>query len=89
MSTTLTVKGQVTIPKTIRDHLRLVPGDQIEFEFADDGSVRMRPTVAASRKPARSKFAALVGRRRQGGRTAELMEMLRGYEADQEDPGFR
>jgi antitoxin PrlF len=89
MSTTLTVKGQVTIPKNIRDHLRLVPGDQVEFEFADDGSVRLRPMVASSSKPTRSKFAALVGSRRSGGRTAELMEMLRGYETDQDDPGFR
>ena len=37
---TLTEKGQTTIPKMIRDHLDLKPGDQIRF-FPLDGYVRM------------------------------------------------
>ena len=37
---TLTEKGQTTVPKMIRDHLDLKPGDQIRF-FPLDGHVRM------------------------------------------------
>lgn len=36
---TVTTKGQVTIPKRIRDRLRLKAGDRIEFRERDDGTV--------------------------------------------------
>ena len=89
MSTTLTIKGQVTIPKNIRDYLKLAPGDQVEFRFADDGTVHLVPVGARPSTSKRSRFASLVGSRRKGGTTADVMEMLRGYAADQDDPGFR
>ena len=38
---TLTAKGQVTIPKTVRDALGLRKGDQLSWEL-EDGSVRVR-----------------------------------------------
>ena len=38
---TLTAKGQVTIPKAVRDALGLNQGDQLSWEL-DDGSVRVR-----------------------------------------------
>ena len=38
---TLTSKGQVTIPKEIRDALDLSPGDRVGYEL-EDGSVRLR-----------------------------------------------
>jgi AbrB family looped-hinge helix DNA binding protein len=38
---TLTAKGQVTIPKTVRDALGLRQGDQLSWEL-EDGSVRVR-----------------------------------------------
>ena len=38
---TITGKGQTTIPKPIREHLRVGPGDQIEFIVEPDGSVRV------------------------------------------------
>ena len=40
---TLTSKGQVTIPKAIREALGLKAGDSIAFELVDDGRVEMRP----------------------------------------------
>jgi antitoxin PrlF len=40
-SSTLTRKGQTTIPKDIRERLRLKPGDKINFVVHEDGSVRM------------------------------------------------
>jgi len=41
----LTSKGQATIPKEIREHLGLRPGDRIEFVIAQDGSVRLAPAT--------------------------------------------
>ncbi|RJX49853.1 AbrB/MazE/SpoVT family DNA-binding domain-containing protein [Halonotius pteroides] len=40
---TLTSKGQVTIPKRIREQLGLEAGTEIEFILDDDGSLRVRP----------------------------------------------
>ena len=39
---TLTSKGQVTIPKSVRESLRLRTGDRVEFAVQDDGTVRLR-----------------------------------------------
>lgn len=42
-TTTLTTKGQVTIPKAVRDHLRLDTGDRVSFVIQDDGTVVVKP----------------------------------------------
>ncbi len=39
---TLTSKGQLTIPKKVREALGLRPGDRVEFEVTD-GEARLRP----------------------------------------------
>jgi len=40
MSTaTLTTKGQITIPKDVREHLGLNTGDRLNFLVRDDGTV--------------------------------------------------
>ena len=39
---TLTSKGQTTIPKAIRDSLGLKPGDKITFTVMPNGTVQMR-----------------------------------------------
>ena len=41
MSYTLTTKSQVTLPKAIREHLKVGPGDALEFRVVADGSVRV------------------------------------------------
>lgn len=41
-STTVTSKGQVTIPKTIRDFLRVKSGDRIDFDIDTSGKVVVR-----------------------------------------------
>ena len=59
MESAITSKGQATIPKAIRDHLRLKPGDRVKFFKHPDGSVVLLPKrpasalrgIAAGRRP--------------------------------------
>ena len=39
---TVTSKGQVTIPRKVREALRVRPGDRIDFVLGEDGEVRVR-----------------------------------------------
>ncbi len=39
---TLTKKGQITIPKRIREYLGIKPKDRVEFEIKE-GEVRIKP----------------------------------------------
>ena len=45
MESAITVKGQATIPKAIREHLRLKPGDRVKFFVHPDGSVVLLPKL--------------------------------------------
>ena len=40
---TMTSKGQVTIPKEVRESLHLEPGHRITFQVREDGVVEMHP----------------------------------------------
>ena len=42
---TLTSKGQMTIPKDVRDRLNLHPGDQVDFIMESSGEVILRPAT--------------------------------------------
>ena len=42
MHATLTSKGQLTLPKAIRERLALSTGDKVEFELAGDDRVVLR-----------------------------------------------
>ena len=44
MATQLTSKGQVTIPKAVREYLGLKPGTAVTFERLASGEVVLRPT---------------------------------------------
>lgn len=47
MTATLTSKGQVTIPKALREQLGLEAGDRLEFVLREDGKVEMVPLDAS------------------------------------------
>ena len=47
MQATITSKGQVTLPKPIRDRLHLKPGDKIEFLLDETGTLRVVPVTAS------------------------------------------
>lgn len=42
MLATVTDKGQVTVPKEIRDRLGLEAGTKLDFHVEDDGTLRVR-----------------------------------------------
>jgi antitoxin PrlF len=48
MESALSIKGQATIPKAIREHLHLQPGDRIKFFVHPDGSVVILPKLPTS-----------------------------------------
>jgi AbrB family looped-hinge helix DNA binding protein len=79
MSTTLTSKGQVTIPKRLRDEMRLLPGTPVEFSVNAAGEVvlhRPRPAKGARGRP-RDRFDAVRGCADVFWKTDELMRLLR------------
>ena len=79
MATTLTSKGQVTIPKRIRDEMQLVPGASVEFSVNAAGEVVLHPARPAgrARKPPRDRFDVVRGRADVPWRTDALMKLLR------------
>ena len=79
MATTLTSKGQVTIPKRIRDELQLLPGAAVEFTVNAAGEIvlqRHRP-IRRARRPPKDRFDAVRGRADVRWQTDELMKLLR------------
>lgn len=75
MATTVTIKGQVTIPKPVRDRLGLEPGSAVDFELAPDGRVVL--VKVDGQQPA-NRFQALRGRAGAGMGTDEIMALTRG-----------
>jgi len=92
MSYTLTTKSQVTLPKAIREHLKVAPGDAVDFRIVADGTVRVVPAAArGAEEPnaaALAKYRGLIGFARTGTSTEAWMNLLRGYDEDANDPGF-
>lgn len=72
---TVTSKGQVTVPKAVRDYLGLGPGSKVEFRRAADGNVIIAPEGG---KLPPSRFRELLGHAGPGPTTDEMMQLLRG-----------
>jgi antitoxin PrlF len=74
----LTSKGQVTIPKRVRDYLGLKPGSTVEFAVTHEGQVLLKTTEPRPK----SRFEALRGTAKPGMTTDELMRLTRGWGED-------
>ena len=69
-SATVTSKGQITIPKDIREYLELHPGDNVDFVVEEDGRVVMKQATLDIRE--------LDGMlRRPGGKRVSVAQMDR------------
>ncbi|SFO47114.1 looped-hinge helix DNA binding domain-containing protein, AbrB family [Mesorhizobium sp. NFR06] len=79
----VTTKGQVTIPKQIRDHLGIGPGSEVQFVATDEGARLVAVNENISEEEAARKFKEVLdkmeGTLDLGGMTTdEYMEWLRG-----------
>lgn len=86
MATTVTAKGQVTLPKKVRDAVGIKPGDRVEASATASGAVLIEKADAKDDYLAR---LYEIARRRplRGITTDELMKMSRGDPA--EDPPLK
>jgi AbrB family looped-hinge helix DNA binding protein len=76
-ATTITTKGQVTIPKAIRDTLGVGPGDRVLFYRAEDGRVVVEPETLDIRT-----LKGMVKPKRQGVTVEEMNEAIAQAAAD-------
>jgi AbrB family looped-hinge helix DNA binding protein len=75
MSTKVTTKGQVTIPKAVRDLLDLKPGSEVRFRYNDNRDIVLE-RADGERPP--NRFEKLRGHAGPGPTTDEIMKMWRG-----------
>ena len=83
----VTTKGQVTIPKQIRDHLGIGPGSEVEFVPTDDGARLVAVDENLSEEETSRRFREALDRMEGtldlgGMTTEEYMEWLRGPRDD-------
>ena len=76
MAVQVTSKGQVTIPKRVRELLNIQPGSAVEFQVESDGRVTLRGVGRRGR--VKSRFARLRGKATVRMRTEEIMALTRG-----------
>jgi antitoxin PrlF len=82
MTPALTIKGQVTIPKPIRDFLHIGPGSLLQFEPMPDGRVAIAG-VHAQPPATTDPVDALIGRASRAISTDEVMQLTRGDDWNQ------
>jgi AbrB family looped-hinge helix DNA binding protein len=93
----VTSKGQVTIPKDVRDALGIAPGTDVGFQEEDGKIVLVNKDEQAEESRGARMVRLIVefgDRMRREGRlnnltTDEIMEITRGYSEDVNDPGFK
>lgn len=85
MSTTVTSKGQVTIPKHVRDALNITPGTKVTIDLSSEGEAILRKHRPPEPRPDRFDRAMGAAEIKWHGTTDEYMEFIRGYK---DDPGL-
>lgn len=80
MSTTVTVKGQVTLPKAVREAAGIQPGDRVSVRPRPEGGIVIEAEEKDKAESAYLNKLRSISRRRPvtGITTEELMEMTRG-----------
>jgi antitoxin PrlF len=78
MATTVTTKGQVTIPKRVRDALGIVPGSKVEFRPGADGQIVLTRAEGEGAGDRPSRFTRIRGSAGPGMTTDEIMALTRG-----------
>jgi AbrB family looped-hinge helix DNA binding protein len=76
MSVRVTSKGQVTIPKPVRDRLGIKTGTAVDFEVAEDGRAFLRKAGRQTTKP--SRFSRIRGTATGRLTTDQIMALTRG-----------
>lgn len=79
MTTRITTKGQVTLPKKARQALQVCPGDCVEFSIDESGSVIVykAPSTPVSASLRRERLAQPRAEALRRQRAAEFEELLR------------
>lgn len=88
MTSTITSKGQVTVPKKFRDYLGLKAGAAVDFSLGPHGEVVVRAAEEPGTHRSKGRFDHLRGTLDTGQDTDALMALLRGYDTDAHDPGL-
>ena len=92
-SSNMTSKGQVLIPKTVRDRVGLVPGEAVTVGVNDRGEAVVLPSRAAARanetpdqrrERILAAIDAIAGKYATGQSTDEYMAEIRGPYGDRE-----
>jgi AbrB family looped-hinge helix DNA binding protein len=84
MATTVTVKGQVTLPKAVRDAVGIKPGDRVEVKATAGGTVVIEK-AAGTQSYIDRLYAIARERPLRGISTNELMMLSRG-DPDEDPP---
>ncbi len=74
MPATVTAKGQITIPKAVREALGVKPGSKVDFRRNDRGNIEI---VKDGAKP-KNRFDKFVGTAPTRLTTDEIMALTRG-----------
>ena len=74
MLATVSVKGQVTVPKVIRDQLKIEQGTQLDFKLNEDGSISVRALKRSA--------LSIVGLLKRPGRAAVTIGQMNQAVAD-------
>jgi antitoxin PrlF len=73
----LTSKGQLTIPKKLREQYGLHPATEVTFEAAQEG-ILIKASAAARRRQLQSLLRRARGSSTTGRSTSEIMRLTRG-----------
>ena len=85
MSTSVTVKGQVTLPKSVREAAGIRPGDRVTVRARPEGGVIVEREASSAEDSAYRRRLEEIARRKPmsvgpfaGRTTDEIMRILRG-----------